>query len=109
MPRRRRIHARFYTRIAARSAISWAACDTTPGTILTRIMRRRVQQLRGGGLGGVVGRGKVLLLELEYSDALLTVRLGFCSTFGIDGFFGEEIGAATRDDERGPTVAVSHC
>jgi hypothetical protein len=51
----------------------------------------------------------VLLLELEYSDALLAVRLGFCGAFGVDGFFGEEIGAAAGDDERGPAVAVSYC
>jgi hypothetical protein len=52
---------------------------------------------------------EMLLLELEHSDALLPIRLGFCGAFGVDGAFGEEIGAAACDDERAPAVAMAYC
>jgi hypothetical protein len=48
----------------------------------------------------------VLLLELVYANALLAVGFGFRGAVGIDGLFGEEVGAAARDDERGPAVAI---
>jgi hypothetical protein len=48
----------------------------------------------------------VLLLELVDSDALLAVGFGFGSAVGVDGLFGEEVGAAASDDEGGPAVAV---
>lgn len=38
------------------------------------------------------------LFELEYGDALLSVGLGFCGAVGVDGAFGEEVGAAAGDD-----------
>lgn len=48
----------------------------------------------------------MLLLELEDADALLAVGLGFCSAVGVDAAFGEEVGAATGNDEGCPAVAV---
>jgi hypothetical protein len=49
---------------------------------------------------------EVLLLELVNADALLAVGFGFCGAVGIDGLFGEEVGAAAGDDEGGPAVAI---
>jgi len=49
----------------------------------------------------------VLLLELPHADALLAVGLCFGGAVGVDAAFGEEVGAATSDDEGGPAVAIS--
>jgi hypothetical protein len=48
-----------------------------------------------------------LLFELVNADALLAVGFGFCGAVGVDGLFGEEVGAATGYDEGGPAVAMS--
>jgi hypothetical protein len=51
----------------------------------------------------------MLLFELEHSNTLLPIRLGFCGAFGVDGAFGEEIGSAAGNDERAPAVAMAYC
>jgi hypothetical protein len=48
----------------------------------------------------------VLLLELVYADALLSVAFGFRGALGVDGLFGEVVGAAAGDDEGAPAVAM---
>jgi hypothetical protein len=46
-----------------------------------------------------------LLLELVLREALFVVGFGFCGAVGIDGFFGEVVGAAAGDYEGAPAVA----
>lgn len=48
----------------------------------------------------------MLLFELIDANALLSVGFGFCGAVGVDGAFGEEVGATACDDEGAPAVAV---
>ena len=46
------------------------------------------------------------MLEFIKADALLAVGFGFCGAVGVDGLFGEVVGAAPGDYEGAPAVAV---
>tara|TARA_R110002003_G_scaffold1110_4_gene22380 strand:+ start:11480 stop:11809 length:330 start_codon:yes stop_codon:yes gene_type:complete len=48
----------------------------------------------------------MLLFELEDAHAFLPVGFGFGGAVGVDAAFGEVVGAAAGDDERGPAVAM---
>ena len=54
-------------------------------------------------------RGRLLsisVLKLVLRHALLRIDLGFLGAVGVDAALGEVVGAAARDDEGSPTVAI---
>ena len=48
----------------------------------------------------------ISVLKLVLRHALLRIDLGFLGAVGVDAALGEVVGAAARDDEGSPTVAI---
>lgn len=116
MSRRRRILTRLHAWICLSASIPIPARTPSlfaaqPAHLARDALRRR---LRGPWSRariqrrGIRRRRRHLQSMFHFVDsgALLPVQLGFVRAVCVDAAFGEEVGAAARDDERCPAVAV---